>query len=558
MKLFKFVYEWTFKRLPRGFSIPMLTVAVLYFSLAFPWLVYRGTPGVTRFVADQFCIAPIPWEWLHGEEIVSAIISIGFALLGGLVSYGLAGLAYRLWRPMPMKSVTIHSPVLPALTSDHDMGDENALRHYNKIGIILAGGGAKGAYQAGSMRAIYEFLEKHKAHHKVRMIAGTSIGSWNALFWLAGLIKGPNGGKGLHEQWWNHVNVQSVIRPALYVPLRQNHFLSNQPWEETFDAFFVKNGHARDRLLHHIRHPGASDAMHFYFTRSNVERAHLEFTTNRTDLSDIPPNLPSGRRPRPPVPRETWRPAESVEDIRTAVFSSMDLPPLFEYMRIGDKYFEDGGVVDNLPIRFGTEIENCDLLFILPLNASFEHEVDLRSVVKRLFRVMDVRQGVLERNSFKMIYLYNELAALRKQREKAGEYEELLRKFSGQFQELGEQVREHGGPLEQAIEDVLPPKQVGQAETGKVVGPQTQVETAAVRARRRRHDPVQVFSVCPKPELLVGTAEFWKTKEAGRAFRLMYEYTWAELEKFDFRATPDWIRMALVGRHGEITYLEDF
>jgi Beta-L-arabinofuranosidase, GH127 len=36
-----------------------------------------------------------------------------------------------------------------------------------------------------------------------------------------------------------------------------------------------------------------------------------------------------------------------------------------------------------------------------------------RSIIKRLWRVMDVRQGVLERNSFKMLYLYNELAALR-------------------------------------------------------------------------------------------------------------------------------------------------
>lgn len=70
----------------------------------------------------------------------------------------------------------------------------NTLDRYNSIGIILAGGGAKGAYQAGALKAIYDFLSKHDAHHKVRMIAGTSIGSWNALFWLAGLMESENFG----------------------------------------------------------------------------------------------------------------------------------------------------------------------------------------------------------------------------------------------------------------------------------------------------------------------------------------------------------------------------
>jgi hypothetical protein len=227
-------------------------------------------------------------------------------------------------------------------------------------------------------------------------------------------------------------------------------------------------------------------------------------------LSDVPENLP-GRRPRPPVPRGTWKPAEEVKDIRTAVFASMDLPPLFEYTRIGDEVFEDGGVVDNLPIRFGTEIEQCDLLFILPLNASFEESADWRSVTKRLLRVMNVRQGVLERNSFKMIYLYNELAALR----------ERIKKIADQVAEAPE-------------------------------------ESAAARAASRKNKPVQVFSICPAQELFINTSEFWKTGQAGRAFRLMHESTWSELEKFDFKSEPSWIRMALVGPHGQVTYLEDF
>ena len=73
--------------------------------------------------------------------------------------------------------------------------------------------------------------------------------------------------------------------------------------------------------------------------------------------------------------------------MRDAVFTSMDLPPLFPYMyRAEDPghYYEDGGVVDNLPVWFATNVEECDLLFILPLNASLEEPVNQTSIVNRL------------------------------------------------------------------------------------------------------------------------------------------------------------------------------
>src|SRR5262249_50920232 len=71
-----------------------------------------------------------------------------------------------------------------------------------------------------------------------------------------------------------------------------------------------------------------------------------------------------------------------------------------------------GGVIDNLPVLFAA-MYLCDLIFVLPLNSDFNAVPDQRSVLKRLLRVMDVRQGALERGSLKDLYLYNELAALR-------------------------------------------------------------------------------------------------------------------------------------------------
>jgi predicted acylesterase/phospholipase RssA len=574
-----FLYQWILKRLPKAFSIPMVILLGLYFAFAFPLLVLRAGPYVETYVAGKVPTYSIPFRTLFGIPegysvvggIVSAALIFAVALFGILLSYGVASIIYRLLRGKPMKRLKLHDPSLLPTAPEPQTDGTNPLAQYERIGIILAGGGAKGAYQAGALQAIHEFLEKHQALHKVRMIAGTSIGSWNSLFWLAGMVKRPDEKvPSVLEQWWHQVDVKSVIRPALYVPLRQNYLLSAQPWEETFNRFFKDNAKASELLMHHINHqPAAGDhgdcdnAIHFYLTRANVALGKLEFTTNRNDLSAVQKNLPSGLRPRQRATPDLWRAAESVDDLHDAVFASMDIPPLFKNSVIGDELFEDGGVIDNLPIKFGTEFENCDLLFILPLNASTAQKPDQRSIVKRLFRVMDVRQGVLERNSFKMVYLYNELAALRDQAEK---YQSALSDINS---ELGT-LRNTGvntDSLAQKIAGAIQLKQTyGKEKAGPGTQPETQAErttkegSAISRALYRRHKMVQVFSICPAPELAINTAEFWKTEESGKAFRLMHRNTEYELQKFFYGDTPapDWIRMARVGPEGEVTYLTDF
>ena len=574
------LYQWILIRLPRRFSIPMVALLVFYFAIAFPLLVLHAVPLAEKYVNDRVPNYSIPGRGLFGipEDysvvggIASAILIIAVAVLGVLLSYGLAAIFYRIVRGRPMKRLKLYDPsLLPQMPTDA-VDKKNPLAKYERIGIILAGGGAKGAYQAGAMQAIYEFLEKNQALHKVRMIAGTSIGSWNTLFWLAGMVKKPDDNTpSVLEQWWNQVDVKSVIRPALYVPLRQNYLLSPQPWQEIFTRLFKENAKANELLSHHINHQPAggdhsdcTDAMHFYFTRSNVALGKLEFTTNRNDLSDVERNLPAELKPRQLAKPDIWKAARSVDDIGDAVFASMDIPPLFKNVSIGDELFEDGGVVDNLPIRFGTEFENCDLLFILPLNASFEQKPDTRSIVKRLFRVMDVRQGVLERNSLKMVYLYNELSALRRRAENAEKYQTVLgdiRREAASSNDIDKNA------LVKKIADTLnSPEAEGNGETAAAAKPEVEAGagaekgSAVKRALNRKHQMVQVFSICPAPELAINTAEFWKTAEAGKAFRLMYNTTQAELRQFFYVDTPapDWIRMARVSPEGGVTYLTDF
>lgn len=439
--------------------------------------------------------------------------------LAVLVSYNLAALIYRRIRRRP--SVRVHPPVEPS------PGTGDRLEGFDRIGIVLAGGGAKGAYQAGALKAIHEFLAEHGALDRVEMIAGTSIGAWNAMFWLADLVAPPpDTGRSAHESWWREVSLERIVEFANYLPLRTNHFLRSTPWEEMFRGLFLDPPEVRQRLGRHFpaartSGPDARPPVHFYFTRSNVERGHLEFATNHAGLRERTRPRLGADDPGAVEPLVEPDRCEVIEEddltaallrTRRAVFASMDLPPLFPYRRIRSdrtEWFEDGGVVDNLPIRFGTGIERCDLLFVLPLNASFAASVDRRSITRRLLRVMDVRQGVLERRSLKMVYLYNELAALR-----------------------------------------------WEAEARRTGGPASRLERTAMR---RAHEPVSVFSIVPDAPLTVGTAEFWKSGAAGEAFDLLYAATRAELrENFEEDTDPGWIRTTRVSPAGERTWFDDF
>jgi predicted acylesterase/phospholipase RssA len=349
-----------------------------------------------------------------------------------------------------------------------------------RIGIILAGGGAKGVYQAGALQAIWEFLEREGALDCVRMIAGTSIGSWNSMFWLTGQVAARNGKRAPIHEWWTSARLSSVVNPSWYVPVLRNYLGGNDVWRLQFRAQFKER-------------PAAFP--YYYLTRSNVGKATLEFSTNRVaprnaagELASYR-NLPNSYRSRSPEP--------SLQEIESAVFASMDIPPAFKRLRDNSgNEFEDGGVIDNLPIQFATWSEGCNLLFVLPLNATFEARLSNVSILARMARVLDVRQGVLERDSLKDISLYNRLI---------------------------------------------------------------EAERASQRKLKDVHKyTTTTFCICPAPKLAVGTFGFSSLKRHGdECYDLMYEATRDELETFDFSPANTDVWMAKVNPDRTVDY-EDF
>jgi NTE family protein len=417
---------------------------------------------------------------------------------GFLVAYNVSALIN--WVFVVTRSKPRHKIDGPPQRPAPAQGALGPFQQVQRIGIVLAGGGAKGAYQAGAMKAIYRFLEQHDALRKVHVIAGTSIGSWNALFWLAELIKPAQGwaGQSVHEAWWRNISAKGLTAPSWYMPLWRNAFLSSRPWQQSYDQIFGRLDVAQTLLHTPIR---------YYLTRSDVYTGRIECATNN---------------PRPPlIPSATFDVLDRKDsqgyarDLKSAVFASMDLPPLFPFSRRGFRSFEDGGVIDNLPITFAAA-EGCDLLFILPLNADFEQTPNTHSVLARLLRVMDVRQGALERGGFKMLYLYNELAALRSEVQ-------------------------------------------AQAAAGAVSGP-VPPDSRLAYSLQRQNNLINVFAVCPAKafvEQVLNTTDLWKKRGAAQAFETMHNATASLLPDFPFQGQQK-VRVAIVNQGGSMKWDEQF
>jgi predicted acylesterase/phospholipase RssA len=471
-------------RLPLGFLVPFVLLLVLWSLAERPVLELIGLhwPESEPVQKQQ----PLPdlfhslfqqiFSWSNLWQVLFAFLIIVIYAAGVILIYNASVAINSLivrqkLKPVPTPSARPYRPQPRPGPANQFQG--------KSIGIVLAGGGAKGAFQAGAMTAIYRYLAHCNALDNVKVIAGTSIGSWNSLFWLADLIEAENTNESSAlKSWWQSISLRSLVAPSWYAPALRNAFFLTTPWEQSFDTMFGSTA-VRERLL--------ASKVHFYMVRHQVNTGALACTTNNPKAEDLLRSITQRVKPTiisPPAPPVTdGEPAgKFMNDLKTAVFASMDLPPLFPYIKIDRDYFEDGGVIDNLPIMFAA-MEGCEVIFALPLNADFTAEPDRKSIIHRLLRVMDVRQGALEQNNLKGVYLYNELAAL----------------------------REH-------VDDLKSQGAHASAPTSKTLD----------RALNRTHKELRIVAICPQRSLVkevIDTHEFWKADGADEAFNIMYDAT---------------------------------
>ena len=188
-----------------------------------------------------------------------------------------------------------------------------------KIGLVLGGGGGKGAYQIG----VWKALREYKIDKYITYLSGTSIGSLNSLLFLTGDLD-------------NAINVWSNITRETALTKKS-----------VKEIFFKKSLYSRDGFI-----DLAEKNVDFEKISNSKVKSFVTATPVSKNVEGAPTNFCLN--------------GKSKSDILNYVLASSAIPVIFEPVVINGIKYRDGYMVDNNPVRVLKE-QGCKLIFVVPL-----------------------------------------------------------------------------------------------------------------------------------------------------------------------------------------------
>lgn len=227
------------------------------------------------------------------------------------------------------------------------------LSEYGKIVLVLQGGGALGAYQAG----VYEAM--HEAGIEPDWVIGTSIGAINA-----SLIAGNEPNQRLEKlrEFWTRVEQNPVLEAITGLPWVGRELPNWLTLTTGVPSFFKPNP-----LAFLGPHVSLSTDVAGYYSAESLQ-------TTLSDLVDFP--ILQDQSPRLTVGAANVRTAEmryfdsrDTELTARHIMASGALPPAFPAVRIDGELYWDGGVLSNTPVEvvFDDNPRRSSLVFAIHL-----------------------------------------------------------------------------------------------------------------------------------------------------------------------------------------------
>jgi len=232
----------------------------------------------------------------------------------------------------------------------------------HKIGLALAGGGAKGAYQVGVFQAMHEL----EINHLVKAVSGTSIGALNgALF----LLDDPK----VWDETWNDADFDSFLhkkdKDETDKPKKTIKDLSGilkkslAKLEDDWD----KSSSMSDFLLKQNLSMFSQEGLR------NVIEKHVDFKKISKDKTNLYACAYNIDLLEPEYFHLNKRDEKTAQDI---LLASSCIPFMYEPVEIGQYRYMDGGIkspfykkenIDKIPVKPLYD-EKCDIIIVIYLN----------------------------------------------------------------------------------------------------------------------------------------------------------------------------------------------
>jgi NTE family protein len=312
------------------------------------------------------------------------------------------------------------------------------------VGVVLSGGGSRGAYEAGVIQYLREELPRRLGRPiPIDVITGTSVGAINAAF-LAATVDDAAGQARHLVDHWGSLRLEELIGLKAGDVLRAVRLLFGGdppplgPGSYRYGGLLETSGLERFvvqaipwRGIEKNLRAGALDAL-------AISATHIGTGHTIVFLSSRDPVPPGGWSRDPFVRHRTARLGPR------HVLASAALPLLFPAVRIGDEFFTDGGLRQNTPMSPALRL-GADKVLVVSLRhvATESEEVQRERTIaypKPLFMVGKALNALLlDRTDYDLDRMQRLNAILR-----AGE-----RQFGPEFLAVmnEELVRLRGAPL---------------------------------------------------------------------------------------------------------------
>lgn len=214
-----------------------------------------------------------------------------------------------------------------------------------KIGLVLAGGGGKGAYELGVWKALkYLGIDKH-----IDIFSGTSIGAFNSILFAQDDMD-------IAEKLWDEVSMEKLVPISKFELMKKGVGLVIGSKNMNLAKKFVNEKADEDA----VNNSGATEIIQKYLDIDKVKERNKICYAAATELPDFKIKY--------------FRLNDYDTEIgEKMVLASASLPLIYESIEILGSRYVDGGVTDNVPIQpvYG---EGCNLIIVVLL--SKEGKVD--------------------------------------------------------------------------------------------------------------------------------------------------------------------------------------
>ncbi|MGL5379436.1 patatin-like phospholipase family protein [Clostridium sp.] len=208
-----------------------------------------------------------------------------------------------------------------------------------KIGLVLSGGGGKGAYELGVWRALKELnIDKY-----IEVFSGSSIGAFNAVLFAEDNIDQA-------ENLWKEITMEQLAPVSKRILIQKGIELAIG-WK---CINFAKKYMAQSLESGIVTKDGARGVVNKYLNIKEVKRREKICYAACTELPDFKARY--------------FKINDHEEEVgKEIIIASSSLPRIYVCTEILGKKYIDGGVSDNTPIKPVYD-EGCDIIIVVLLS----------------------------------------------------------------------------------------------------------------------------------------------------------------------------------------------